>query len=356
MKRYLLALACILPMSLNACGDEEEGLDGIDECGGCGEGLVCDFRTGQCEDACPAVECSAESEAPVCNEEGENVNTQAPTGVCICDENSCGEGEECRPDGFCGQPCDTLGQQGSCNEGDICLTDGYCGAPPVVDCGTVGEQGSCEEEGDVCQLDGSCAPPAEPECSEVGPSDECEIGSVCLASGSCAQACDDDVCLEDSLLCQAKTEEVEDYNTCVDPDLATGCRRSDGLARDEGGPIVLSVSYDPEGDRKDPPTDNSEGCDGNFTVKRFTVELKLIEDDDSLPSAIYTEGVRFVRPNGELGNTFERITETQIPSDDSRYIVTFELCLEDGVDSRELAVVINDDSSEPSNAACFSDL
>ncbi|MEL6188944.1 MAG: hypothetical protein AAFU79_30355 [Myxococcota bacterium] len=314
MKRLALGALLTASLALAACG-EDTGAQICTVDGDC-MGGSCDQVTGSC--FCTAAACAA-------------MNLE-----CL-DNGTCGVPTMSTPDaGMMSMGCGTPGTQGDCLTGEICQMDGTC-APDTTDCGTAGIQGFV-----------------------------CNSGEVCLPSGACELRCTDDGatgCLAQQQLCD---EEVSStlFNQCVEAQSVTGgCANASIHMRQVGGPLLIGV------DLVGNMGITSPNCTGDATVQRFRATVQLAETTDMLPGSLFTQGIKNLGPDGQLtGNNMEGLTfsdgvgpathpsSSAVAGTTGRFEVDFTLCLSAAQMMQQLAIYINDDEGEASNAACFSAL
>jgi Cys-rich repeat protein len=218
-----------------------------------------------------------------------------------------------------------------------------CGGEDEAQCGS---DMDCPE-GQRCDLSGGlCFEP----CTEVGSSVGCTGQDVCLNDGTCATPCDDAECVTSGELCQSDVEDTG-FNTCVNPDfVASSCPNDDGFTRDQNGPLLLgNVEFVGE-------VGMSMSCAGGAMVTEYEA---IVYAPNGLPEALYTEGLEFIDPSGDVSFVFsEGPSSPYHPSAEqlvgSEFIeVDFTLCEAEQTPMSDFAIRIFNQDGDASNAVCF---
>lgn len=262
----------------------------------------CHPELGVCEDECTAdTDCGGDR--PVCNVQGGDggpyiLEVDGIRDLCICDENSCAEGE------FCSQ-----------------------------------ETGLCEAgEGD--------AGPTPDECTEDA---DCGGDEVC-ANGQCEAACADADCIPDGELCSLDPTDPE-YNQCVPADLETAfCAEADG-APAQGGAETIVVYF------AETLTEDAAGCDvaGSTYLRSYWFDVYSTADLTADPAQDLVFRPGFTAGNEKFFQDTAVDVETTITDlGDGDYGVVVWIC--GGASSPESAALqIRTDDSD-SNTYCFDPL
>lgn len=220
-----------------------------------------------CEAECiDDLDCSGDR--PRCNVRETAAGSDEPTYIlevegirdlCICDDDSCAEGEECSPDtGTCvpsgSVTCDPTNNGDECPDEQPFCSEGVCKAGCDSD-----DELKLECTGDqFCGDDGACVDL----CSPVG--DVNDDDEVCGVDGRYEEICDHDVCLDDNQLCEDDSD-FDTFNQCDDPDAVLAyCDAADSFpgGRENGGPVVYDVDFERDADLDEDCDSAVAGTDG----------------------------------------------------------------------------------------------
>lgn len=247
-------------------GDGTDG--GTDETGAgcefnedCEEGEACHPYLMECVSACEtADDCSGD--APVCNSAADGpIEVDDFDMICICDGESCGEGEVCNPtNGLCESPCDPgtgseddAGTSGSdCNDEWTCYynaeaMDTVCQPECIV-------SDDCGDGLPFCNDDGQCIAGCDDITAPLRVECDASFGEFCDAeTGECFEGCVDELDCDEGEDCDPNS------HTCVE----VGCSDADDCDEDQGCDTETGDCFDlclEPGEIGEEPCDNGDVC------------------------------------------------------------------------------------------------
>lgn len=301
-----------------------------------------------CEDFCTTDD-DCGGDRPTCNVQGDAgpiLDVGALIDICICNADSCAEGEECSEEtGTCvpagADTCDPA------NNGSDCPTElpfcdqGVCKAGCDAD---TDPRLECDPNTEICDIaSGECVD----KCSPVGSPNPLDADEVCLADGTYELACDNEFdCIDAEQLCQFDATAAE-FNQCVAPDAATNiCPAGAEFAggRDADGPIIYDVEFaaDPDFDADcDTAVSGTSAYVASFFYDDPTNDAYTSQSVDSFNSFLWAE---------EGSNPSVSTLALGFSGDATSGVAFMTICFATPPDT--IAVQIEDNAGNASNVAC----
>lgn len=261
--------------------------------------------------------------------------------LCICDDTSCAEGEECSPEtGTCipanSVTCDPANSGSECPAEQPFCSEGVCKAG----CNSTDElKLECTAD-QMCGEDGACLDL----CSPVG--DVNDDDQVCGVDGMYEAICDHDDCLDDNQLCEYDPA-FETYNQCDDPDAVLAyCGAADSFpgGREEGGPVLYGVDFERDTELDADCEAAVAGTDG------YTIAFLYWDADGDAFSgnAGSYAAYRWAKDGGAPANATLPLGFAS--ADGTSGVVVMTVCFSSPPD--EIAVQTEDEAGNRSNVAC----
>ena len=265
--------------------------------------------------------------------------------LCVCNENSCAEGEECSMEtGLCipadANTCDPA------NNGSDCPAEmPFCDAG-VCKAGCDSEEElrlMCSEDQNCDAGTGTCV-----ELCTVGEENPDNGDEVCGVNGTFEAYCDDDTCLDANQLCEPDSE-YETFNQCDDPDSVIGyCDAADAFPslRDDDGPVIYELDYERDSSL-DGDCDSAVSGTMGYLVS-FFYWSEADEAYDSQNPDSYA-AFKWAEPDGSpLVSTLALGFSDD--ADSTSGVAVMTICFASAPD--QLAIQIEDKTGAKSNAGC----
>lgn len=337
----LAAADCLGPVPGGDGGEQQCELDTD-----CPDLQQCHPTLQVCEDECVS-DADCGGDRPVCNTKGGDggpyiLEVDGIRDLCICDETSCAEGEECSPEtGTCvpagADTCDPANNGSDCPSETPFCDQGVCKAgcsadtDPRLECGQ--DQICDEDTGECVDL-----------CSPVGALSDDET-EICMPDGTFQPVCYDDDCFATGELCDFDPDSTETFNQCVLANDVTGtCPDAAGHDQETDGPIIYDVAFV-----------SDAGSDG--TCAHVLTFSAWVYSETPFDQSLYSQ--RLVNLSEASGLTYSAGANSGLhpsvePLDGfpNEYDLTFFLCGDMGTPP-DFAIYLTNNDGAAGNAYCF---